>query len=171
MIAPCVCQDFKLKIMKTKTTIEDLNQEDLVNLFSSAIYGSKYLSVYYEADVDYDDDDCHEDIIAKILLNGGEVCIVDGYADGIHHGNLSYEFDEDDNAVYHVRYIDIRRGLEKAANGTFNLREDVGADFADRNEAFGKRSFNAFAYDDRDWDIITADCLMQIILFDEIVYG
>ena len=25
--------------------------------------------------------------------------------------------------------------------------------------------------DEREWDAITADCLMQIILFDEIVYG
>ena len=157
--------------MKTKTTIEDLTQEDLVNLFSTALFGSNYLSVYYEADVDYDKDDCHEDIIAKILLNGGDVCITDAYADGCHYGNLRYEFNEDYDATYRVRYIDIWRGLERAANGTFNLREDVGADFADRNETFAKRSFNAFAYDEREWDAITADCLMQIILFNEIIYG
>jgi hypothetical protein len=63
------------------------------------------------------------------------------------------------------------QGLERAANGTFNLRPDVGADFADRNAEFARRSFNAFAFDEQEWDLETADCLMQIILFNEIVYG
>lgn len=157
--------------MKTKTIIEDLTQEDLVNLISSAFYDSKYLSIEYDEPADSNDDDCYEDEIAKVLLNGGAVKVTDGYSEGCHYGNLRYEFNEDDEAVYYVRYIDIWKGLEKAANGTFNLREDVSADFADRNEAFAKRSFNAFAYDERKWDAITADCLMQIILFDEIVYG
>jgi hypothetical protein len=43
--------------------------------------------------------------------------------------------------------------------------------FADGNKEFARRSFNAFAFDDTEWDLTTADCLMQIILFNEIVYG
>ena len=157
--------------MKTKTTIEDLTQEDLVNLFSTAFYGSTYLSVEYEEAIEYDEDDCHEDIIAKILLNGGSVRVTDAYADGVHYGNLKYEYNEDYDATYTVTLEDIKRGLERAANGTFNTRKDVSRDFAERNMIFAKRSFNAFAYDESEWDAITADCLMQIILFDEIIYG
>ena len=162
--------------MKTKTIIEDLNHEDLVNLFSTALYGSTYLSVEYDKPVDSNDDDCYEDEIAKVLLNGGVVRITDGYAeDGEIYGNLSCEVKENEDgdlvSTYFVTLEDILNGLGKAANGTFNLREDVGADYADRNEAFAKRSFNAFAYDEREWDAITADCLIQIILFNEIVYG
>ena len=157
--------------MKTETKITELNVEDLVDLFSTALYGSNYLTADYDDGIDTDDADCYEDVLAKILLNGGAIKVTDTYADGVHYGNLRYEFNEDYDATYHVRYIDIWRGLERAANGTFNLREDVGADFADRNEAFAKRSFNAFAYDEREWDAVTADCLMQIILFDEIIYG
>ena len=157
--------------MKTQTKITELTKEDLSDLFSTAFYGSNYLSVYYEAEVDYEDDDCHEDIMALILLNGGDIKVTDGYADGCHYGELPYQFNEDYDATYTLRLEDIIKGLERAANGTFNTRKDVGADYADRNVAFAKRSFEAMAWNINDWDAITADCLMQIILFDEIIYG
>lgn len=157
--------------MKTQLTITELTKEDLVNLFSTAFYGSSYLSVEYEESIEYDEEDCHEDIIANILLNGGAVKVTDSYADGCHYGNLRYQYNEDYDATYYVRYIDIMQGLEKAANGTFNLRPDVNDTFADRNKECARRCFNAFAFNEREWDALTADCLMQIILFDEIVYG
>lgn len=157
--------------MKTEVKITEITQEDLVNLLSTALYGSSYLSADYEEAIEYDEDDCYEDIMAKILLNGGEIQVTDSYADGCHYGNLRWEYNEDYDAIYHVRFIDIWQGLERAANGTFNLRPDVGEDYAERNKEFAKRSFNAFAFDEREWDAITADCLMQIILFDEIIYG
>ena len=157
--------------MKTQLTITELTKEDLVNLFSTAFYGSSYLSADYEEAIEYDEEDCHEEIIANILLNGGAVKVTDYYADGCHYGNLRYQYNEDYDVTYYVRFIDIMQGLERAANGTFNLRPDVGADFADRNAEFARRSFNAFAFDEQEWDIETADCLMQIILFNEIVYG
>ena len=157
--------------MKTETKITDLTQEDLVNLFSSAFYSSYYLSADYEEAIEHDEDDCYEDIMANILLNGGTIKVTDSYADGCHYGDLQYEFNEDYDATYRVSYIDILNGLERAANGTFNLRPDVSEDYAKSNMEFAKRSFNAFAYDDRDWDYFTADCLMQIILFNEIIYG
>lgn len=157
--------------MKTQLTITELTKEDLVDLFSTAFYGSNYLSADYEESIEYNEEDCHEDIIANILLNGGAVKVTDSYADGCHYGNLRYQYNEDYDATYYVAIEDIKKGLEKAANGTFNLRPDVGADFADRNKEFARRSFNAFAFDEREWDLTAADCLMQIILFDEIVYG
>lgn len=157
--------------MKTQTTIAELTQEDLVNLFSTAFYGSAYLSADYEESIEYDEDDCYEDIMAKILLNGGKIMVTDSYADGCHYGNLPWKYNEDYDVTYEVRLEDIKRGLESASNGTFNLREDVGSDFAKRNLNFAMWSFNAFAVNEREWDATTADCLMQIILFDEIIYG
>lgn len=157
--------------MKTEITINELSQEDLVNLFSTAFYGSSYLSADYDADKYDDVGDCYEEVMARILLDGGAIKVTDSYADGCHYGNLRYQYNEDYDATYYVRFIDIMQGLERAANGTFNLRPDVGADFADRNAEFARRSFNAFAFDEQEWDLETADCLMQIILFNEIVYG
>lgn len=157
--------------MKTQVTIKELTKEDLVDLFSTALYCSNYLSVEYEESIEYDEDDCHEDIIANILLNGGAVKVTDGYADGCHYGNLQYQFNEDYDATYTLKLEDIIKGLERAANGTFNTRKDVSGDYADRNIAFAKRSFEAMAWNINEWDMTTADCLMQIILFDEIIYG
>lgn len=165
--------------MKTQTTITDLTHEDLVNLFSAAFYGSNYLSADYEESVEYDEDDCYEDIMANILLNGGKIMVTDSYADGCHYGTLKWQYNEDYDVTYDVRIEDIKRGLERAANGTFNagVNENsfgtltLSEDYQERNIEFAKRSFNAFAFDEREWDAITADCLMQIILFNEIVYG
>lgn len=157
--------------MKTQLTITELTKEDLVDLFSTAFYGSNYLSADYEEAIEYDEEDCHEEILAEILLNGGAIKVTDSYADGCHYGNLRYQFNEDYDATYYVTLEDIKKGLEKAANGTFNLRPDVGADYADRNKECARSCFNAFAFDEREWDALTADYLMQIILFDEIIYG
>ena len=156
--------------MKTRTKITELTKEDLSDLFSSAFYGSNYLSADYD-DADDCDEDCYEDTMAMILLKGGTIRVTDGYADGCHYGELPYQFNEDYDATYTLRFIDILNGLERAANGTFNTRKDVSNDFADRNKEFGRSSFEAFAWNEREWDAITADCLMQIILFDEIIYG
>lgn len=161
-----------------KTTITDLTQEDLVNLLSSAFYGSNYLSADYEEAIEYDEDDCYEDIMAKILLNSGKIMVTDHYAeDGEVYGNLACKVDEDEDGclttTYFVTLDDIVAGLTKAANGTFNVGEndEFQPDWRERNIEFAKRSFNAFAFDEREWDLTTADCLMQIILFNEIVYG
>ena len=165
--------------MKTEVKITEITQEDLVNLLSSALYGSSYLSADYEESVEHDEDDCYEDIMAKILLHGGKIMVTDGYAeDGEVYGSLSCRVDEDKDegrmtTTYFVTLKDILEGLEKAANGTFNVGEnnEYSPDWVDRNKAFAWRSFNAFAFDDTEWDLTTADCLMQIILFNEIVYG
>ena len=156
--------------MKTQTKITELTKEDLSDLFSTAFYGSNYLSADYD-DTDDCDEDCYEDTMAMILLKGGTIKVTDGYADGCHYGKLPYQFNEDYDATYTLRLEDIIKGLERAANGTFNTRKDVSGDYADRNVAFAKRSFEAMAWNINDWDAITADCLMQIILFDEIIYG
>jgi hypothetical protein len=157
--------------MKTQVTIKELTKEDLVDLFSTALYCSNYLSADYDEEMEQDDEDSCEDVMAKILLNGGAIRITDEYADGCHYGELPYQFNEDYDATYTLRLEDVIKGLERAANGTFNLRQDVGADYADRNREFAKRSFEAMAWNEREWDLTTADCLMQIILFDEIIYG
>lgn len=164
--------------MKTQTTILEQTKEDLVNLLSTALYGSNYLSADYEESVEYNEDDCYEEIMAEILLNDGKILITDRYAeDGEVYGNLPCEVKEDEEnygcfiTTYFVTLKDIVSGLTKAANGTFNTRPDVSAEYSNRNIEFAKRSFNAFAFDEREWDYNTADCLMQIILFNEVIYG
>ena len=158
--------------MKTQTKITELTKEDLVDLFSTALYGSNYLSADYEAEEE-EKGDCYEETIANVLLNGKTIKVTDSYADGVHYGELPHQFNEDCDTIYTLRLDDIIAGLEKSANGTFNVGEndEYMPDWKDRNIAFAKRSFEAMAWNEREWDAITADCLMQIILFNEIVYG
>lgn len=163
--------------MKTKTTITELSHNDLVNLFSTALYGSSYLSADYTIEdrksVDVSDDDCYEDIIAKILLSGKSVEVTDDYAEGCSYGSLPYRFqdkdDDDSSVIYRVTLDDIKRGLERASDGTFNAGND---EWTEKTKRSARVSFDSFMDEDRcDFDLVRADILMQIILFDEIIYG
>lgn len=163
--------------MKTKTTITELSHDDLVNLFSTALYGSSYLSADYTIEdrksVDVSDDDCYEDIIAKILLSGKSIEVTDNYAEGCSYGSLPYRFqdkdDDDSSVIYRVTLDNIIRGLEKASDGTFNAGND---EWTERTRRSARVSFDSFMDKDRcDFDLVRADILMQIILFDEIIYG
>lgn len=163
--------------MKTKITITELSHNDLVDLFSTALYGSSYLSADYTIEdrksVDVSDDDCYEDIIAKSLLSGKSIEVTDNYAEGCSYGSLPYRFqdkdDDDSSVIYRVTLDNIIRGLEKASDGTFNAGND---EWTERTKKSARVSFDSFMDEDRcDFDLVRADILMQIILFDEIIYG
>lgn len=154
--------------MKTQTIISEITHEDLVNLFSTALYGSSYLSASYKEPVNEDEDDCYEDVLAKILLNGGRILITDYYAEGCHFGLLPHAMDESENVTYSVCLKDIIFGLEQTAHGTFNSQSE---DFVEDERRFAKKAFDSFATEACDFDLTYADCLMQIILFNEIIYG
>lgn len=156
--------------MKTKTTITELTHDDLVNLFSTALYGSSYLGADYEESVEHDEKDCFEDILANILLHGGCIKVNDYYSEGDVYGELPHELDEDDECTtYYVTYDDIKKGLERAADGTFNAGND---EWTEQTKRSARVSFDSFMDEDAcDFDLVRADILMQIILFDEIIYG
>ena len=155
--------------MKTKATITELSHEDLVDLFSTALYGSSYLSADYEEEVERNGSGYFEDILANILLHDGEILITDHYAEGSVYGDIPHKIDKDDNVTYFITYNEIKRGLERAANGTFNAGNDEWTEQTKRN---ARVSFDSFMDEDRyDFDLVRADILMQIILFDEIIYG
>lgn len=155
-----------MKVNKT-IKIEDITHDDLVNLFSTALYGSTYLDADYpEGDYYNPEDDCYEDRIAKALLTGREIDVIDTYAEGCVHGNLPHKIDEETEDVsYKITLADIKKGLEKAGSGKFKINFDG-------EEEFARKAFEAFVDDDAtDFDIVYADCLMQIIVFNEIIYG
>lgn len=162
----------KQKVMKTKTTITELSHDDLVTLFSTALYGSTYLGADYEEAIEHNERDCFEDILANILLHGGCIKVNDYYSEGDVYGELPHELDEENECTtYFVTYDDIKRGLERAANGTFTIATRLGEDYVKGEKESARVSFNSFANEELDFDLIRADILMQIILFDEIIYG
>lgn len=152
----------------TATTITKIDREDLVNLLSTALYGSSYLSASYDEGGDDDEDACEEDVMADILFKGGCIYITDYYAEGETYRDWA-SLDEAENAIYPIFLSDIIQGLESAANGRFKMMDDMWKEDVIK---FARKSFDEFADEECvDFDAISADCLMQIILFDEIVYG
>lgn len=153
--------------MKTKTIITELTHEDLVNLLCTATYGSNWLdcSAPDRRGIIVDDNDCREDVWAKCLLAGNTIKCTDYYAEGESYGKLPCTIDEDENAEYTLSLQDIKDGLQKCADGTFKDAEE----YAD--SGFLARCYNDFVNDGDNWDYVEADALMQIILFNELIYG
>ena len=149
--------------MKIKSTITNLTQEDLVNLISTASYGSQWLDFQYDKSKcpDVRPNDCAEDIAAKILLAGGTIEFIDNYAeepDEIYSSKAHYEADA---GIYPISLIDIANGLETALNGGFNK-----ASYSEEEDA----RESVFNLQTGDLDNGEAETLMQIILFNEIIY-
>jgi hypothetical protein len=143
--------------MKLEIKVKELNHDDLVNFFSTALYGNHSFDCRYSNEARnavYVKNDCYEDIIAKILLNGGSVDIVDMLSE---KGDKPYS----DNArwdegigyfVYPISLKDVLKGLNKAS----------------KNKYDNKRVMN---FIQEDYDMIDADVLLQYVCYGEIIYG
>jgi hypothetical protein len=148
--------------MKTRTIITELNHDDLVDLFSTALYGSSLFSAYYDKK-DYkkcnpSENDCFEDKLAKILLNGYSVIVCDHYADEDEfYGDLPHDWDEADRCVeYTVTLEDIKNGIGKAL---------------DQGGWTSKCAMDFINHEEGDLDLPEAEELVQWILFGETIYG
>lgn len=149
--------------MKTTTIISDINHNDLVELLSTAHYGSPWIGIYYNK-TEYNnsepsDDDCMEDKCAKILLHGFSITVYDMYAEAEddYHGNLPHTWDNEAEVMeYAVTLKDIEQGLAKAL--------DAGGYPA-------KSAHNLINAEDGNFDLPQAETLVQFIIFGEEIYG
>lgn len=145
-----------------------VTRNDIVNLFSTALEGSSYLEASYNTEF-YNtlshaqtNGDTLEDKLADTLLNGGEIYFYDNYAEGELYRE-SAELVDGNRGMYVLTLIDVIEGLKRAASGTFQTNND---------EEFARRCFESYLEDYlEDFDLCNADALMQIILFNEIIYG
>lgn len=151
--------------MKTKTEVYDISHEDLVNLFSTALYGSSYLGCNYRVDdndatVVFNERDCFEDKIAKCLLAGKRVAMVDHYCEcsDEFYGGLEHHYDEESGCMLYMLDLDtIKKGLETMLNA-----------------GGWKAKYVMMMINDDDYcefDQIAADSIMQNIMFGEEIYG
>lgn len=146
--------------MKTHTTITDLTQEDLVDLLCTATYGSSWLEIYApdREGLDIADNDCREDVWAKALLAGKEIECIDHEAEGEIYNEKGYvdDTDEYESVIYPITLEDIRKGLQKAL---------------DSEESWPRQCAQDFIAGEGELDLPEAECLMQIIMFGEEIYG
>ena len=146
--------------MKTKININaELEHDDLVNLFSAALYDNPAFDCTYtneSKDKVYTTGDCYEDVIAKILLNGGVVYVADAYSEtdeDVYGNNKRVYWDEFHGCmVYPITLQEVVAGLELASS---------------KGEA---RKVMKLLNDDFTFDMIDANVLMQYICFGEVIY-
>lgn len=154
--------------------ILEISHDELVNLFSTALYGNYWVSAEYDKefynslDPKLKHGDCFEDKIADTLLNGGEIYLYDNESEGEIYNNRSNaeainEGNGDEYTQYTLTLVDIIDGLQKASNGTYKSHNDT---------KWVSQCFEEFADEDSgSFDLEMADTLLQIIMFDELIYG
>lgn len=150
--------------MKLKSKVTDITHDDLVNLLSTALYGSYCIAADYSVE-DYksldnlSENDCYEDKMAKILLSGKSIILSDMYAEDAEdfYGKLPHSWDEENQTMdYEVTLKDIVKGIEKALN-------NGGWD--------AECAMNLIDEDSCELDLEEAENLVQIIIFGKQIYG
>ena len=140
--------------MKFELKVTEITHDELVSVFSMLYSTNDFQFAYNRKNYaqipqDKRNGDCLEDKVADCLLNGFKVAITDTYAEGeVYNENLEPEIDDDGAVTYYV-------GLQDFLNGFSNkdAMEHV-KDLADEND-----------------DYTTAYCLIQYVLFGEVIYG
>ena len=134
----------------------ELTKEALVDLFSTATYGSEWLEIKTlksEKVLDdiysdeYKSQRCLEEKWADRLLNGGHIVCLDWYDEDYDNDGNVIEF-----KIYKLTLEDIKKGLNKA-----------------RNDKDMARTY--WVWRNEEGDYYTANNLIQYILFGEVVYG
>lgn len=145
--------------MKLISAISKITHDDLVELFSTALYGCEIFVVDWPNDHPeiFKEGDCIEDKLARCLLNDQHIIIGDRYSDEVFYGDLPHRWDDENWCMdYTVKLADIEKGLNKALN-------------------YGgwpqKYVYNLCNADEGDFDYPQALCLLQFILFGEEIYG
>lgn len=143
-----------------------LNRDDLAYLFGKILISTPIFS----ADIDkafYDSIPNENrkgsnlaDKIADCLLFGGSVVIYDNRSNGDISPGMGFVTL---GTKYTINISDVVDGLSKAANGTYITNND---------SEWVSDCFSAFEQgDEAGFGQEEADCLMQIILFNELIYG
>lgn len=156
-----------------KFVITSLSHEELVNLFSTATYGNDDIDVVYPEEKQvgqfgYADNDCYEDKIAKALLKGACVKVVDLACDpeickddvefygvaGTNRVGKGYRWQNTDSGkiywpIYYINLKTLLQGLSQADAAPYV------------QDLFVKE----------EGDMFTAYNLLQIAVFGEIIYG
>lgn len=153
--------------MKAEIKITDITHDDLVNLFSTAEYGSQWLVLRASSAARKykKEDDCHEDILSKALLNGLTIEAFDYYAEGEVYGSLphTHEDDDDDCVHYTITLHDIEKGIAKCLSGDKEWDKDT-------NNYLRKCAMNLIEDECVNLDQPEAEAIMQVIMFGELIY-
>mgnify|MGYP003421796188 FL=1 len=138
--------------MKTKITVTEFTHDELVDLLSTALYGSSWFEADYDNDkyklIENKEGDCFEDKLADMLLAGHKITLIDNYAEGESYSKKCVGFNRDESANYEISLKDLLKTASTKSG--FKLVEEVL---------------------DGDGDYWTADAFLQRVVFGEEIYG
>lgn len=138
--------------MKTKITVTEFTHDELVDLLSTALYGSSWFEADYDNDkyklIENKEGDCFEDKLADMLLAGHKITLIDNYAEGESYSKKFVGFNKDESANYEISLKDLLKTASTKSG--FKLVEEVL---------------------DGDGDYWTADAFLQRVVFGEEIYG
>lgn len=146
--------------MKVEVTIKEITKDDLVNLFSIGLTGSNFLGCDYDKKTyqglpDAREDDCIEEKLAKLLLAGHSIELWDIESED-HYGTLESNYRKTYGCMaYKVTLEDIKKGLQAAAS----------------NECTADYFMDFIKEDAYNLDLIGGEALLQVIMFNEVIYG
>lgn len=136
----------------TKITVTEFTHDELVDLLSTALYGSSWFDADYDSDkyklIENKEGDCFEDKLADMLLAGHKITLIDNYAEGESYSKKCVGFNKDESANYEITLKDILNTASTKSG--FKLVEEVL---------------------DGDGDYWTADAFLQRVVFGEEIYG
>ena len=139
--------------MKTTIKVTQFEHEELVDLLSTALYGSSWFEADYDSKI-YEtlkvkNGECFEDKLADMLLSGHTITITDLEAEGEKYSNKFVRFEgKYEAAVYELNLKDFLKTASTKRG--FQLVEEVLSG---------------------DGDYWTADAFLQMVVFGEEIYG
>lgn len=139
--------------MKTTINVTEFEHEELVDLLSTALYGSSWFEADYDSKI-YEtlkvkNGECFEDKLADMLLAGHKITIIDHEADGVSYSTKFVRFDgEYESAIYEIGLKDFLNTASTKKG--YQLVEEVLSG---------------------DGDYWTGDAFLQLVVFGEEIYG
>lgn len=137
--------------METTIKVTAFTHDELVNLLSTALYGSTWFEADYDSNIYKSLTEkkgyCFEDKLADMLLAGHKITIFDHEAEGESYSKKCVGFDGE-SAVYEVNLKDFLKTASTKAG--YKLVEEVL---------------------EGDGDYYTGDAFLQRVVFGEEVYG
>lgn len=144
---------------------EKLTKEVLDTLIGTASFGSPWLFLQFDrTQVPEVKGENREDTAVRILLAGGTIEFIDDWAEDAQDVYSDTGYFERDAAIYPVTLEDIRAGLERVEKGTWNHFDK------EQKELVESDVTELLLGEDACFDIDEAERVLQVIMFNEIVY-
>ena len=161
--------------MKTEgyLKVTEISVDEIADFLETATLGTTDLCYEYDTDEHYkalvergllgnDNKMCSCEVAAVMLDSGGTIKLIDIESDGEHYWKLPYKVNGDRETEYTITIRDFKEGIERALNGTYFLTS------LDEKKSVMEAAQSVVC---GEYDHYDAWLVIQVIMFNEIIYG